>query len=211
MALTLKEVQQFLEEQKAAPEVVAYLEGVKKTAITPETATAFLDAEEGKKLLQPRLDSHFTKGLETWKAKTFPGVLEEEIKKRFPDETKEQKEMRQVKEELAAEKKERIRASLKATALSFMTTKALPVELVDFVIGDDEDKTNANLATIEKVWNSQVQALVEKKFKDGGFNPKKKDNQPPDLDTEIAKAEAAKDWGKAIALKNQKAAQAAQK
>jgi hypothetical protein len=77
--VTLAEVKKFFEDQKADKEVVSYLEEFQK--ITPEKAETFLSSDEGKKILQSKLDSHFTKGLETWKAKTLPNVIEEEIKR----------------------------------------------------------------------------------------------------------------------------------
>jgi hypothetical protein len=77
----LGRIKKFIEDNQNNQEVHNYLRGL---YLTPESVASFLDTPEGKKLLQPRLDQHFTKGLETWKEKTLPSLLDEEIKKKFP-------------------------------------------------------------------------------------------------------------------------------
>lgn len=63
--MTLEELRAFIEANKDNQEVQSYLKGL--NPITPEGVTSFLDTEAGKKILQPRLEQHFTKGLEAWK------------------------------------------------------------------------------------------------------------------------------------------------
>lgn len=166
--MTLEELKAFLEANKDNQEVMNYLRGL---ILTPEGVNAFLDTEAGKKLLQPRLDQHFSKGLETWKEKTLPGLIDEEIKKKFPAETEEQKRLRKLEEELERERQTRIRAELMNKATTLATQKGLPVELVAYFVGQDEDSTVNNLTALENIWQQHLQKAVEEKFKDNGRSP----------------------------------------
>jgi hypothetical protein len=51
--------------------------------------------------------------------------------------------------------------------------KKLPVTLVDFFIGEDEEKTIENLKTLEQVWNESLKNVVGDKFKEHGRDPHK--------------------------------------
>ena len=167
--MPLASLKKIIEENKENQEVQNYLKGL--YPITPEGVTSFLDTEAGKKLLQPRMDSHFTKGLETWKEKTLPSLLDEEIKKKFPGETEEQKRMRKLEDELANEKNARIRSELVNKATTLATQKGLPVELVSYFVGQDEDSTVNNLTAVENIWQQHLQKAVEEKFKESGRTP----------------------------------------
>lgn len=167
--MTLEEIKKFLEENKDTEEVKDYLAGLAKP--TPEGVTAFLDTAEGKKLLQPRLDQHFTKGLETWKEKTLPTLLDDEIKKKFPGETEEQKRLRKLEEELALERQARVKSELVNKATTLATQKGLPVEIIGYFVGQDEDTTVNNLTALESIWQQALEKAVEAKFKDSGRSP----------------------------------------
>lgn len=166
--MPLAQIKQLIEQNKDNQEVHNYLRGL---YLTPESVASFLDTPEGKKLLQPRLDQHFTKGLETWKEKTLPTLLEEEIKKKFPAETEEQKRLRKLEEELEKERQTRIRAELMNKATTLATQKGLPVDLVSYFVGQDEDNTVNNLTALENIWQQHLEKAVAEKFKDNGRSP----------------------------------------
>jgi len=73
---------------------------------------------------------------------------------------------------------------LKNKALTIATEKKLPVQLIDFLIGQDEESTLQNLATFEEVWTQNLQALVEEKLKTSGVNPKDSGDKPKVLTRE---------------------------
>jgi transposase len=173
--MPLAQIKQLIEQNKDNQEVQNYLRGL---YLTPEGVTAFLDTPEGKKFLQPRLDQHFTKGLETWKEKTLPSLLEEEIKKKFPAETEEQKRLRKLEEELEKERQTRIRAELMNKATTLATQKGLPVDLVSYFVGQDEDTTVGNLTALETTWQQAIEKAVEAKFKDNGRSPNQSGGAP---------------------------------
>ncbi|MCK0470885.1 DUF4355 domain-containing protein [Halalkalibacter sp. APA_J-10(15)] len=164
--MNLEDIKKFLEENKDQEEVKAYVEGLSK--ITPNGVTAFLETDEGKKLLQPRLDKYFTTGLETWKSNNLQKLVEEEVAKKNPSETPEQKEIRELKEKFAAIEQEKTRETLKNKALSTLTEKKLPTFLLDYLIGNDEDSTNKSLTKFEETWNLQLQSVKEELLKENG-------------------------------------------
>lgn len=174
--MKLEEIKAYFETNKDTEEVKNYLAGLSKP--TPEGVTAFLDTAEGKKLLQPKLDQHFTKGLETWKEKTLPSLLEEEIKKKFPAETEEQKRLRKLEEELAKERQARVKSELINKATTLATQKGLPVDLVSYFVGQDEDTTVGNLTALETTWQQAIEKAVEAKFKDNGRSPNQSGGAP---------------------------------
>ena len=164
--MELKDVKQFLNENQDDKEVQAYLGELKQP--TAQDVEGFLDSKEGKKLLQPRLDQYFTKGLNTWKEKNLDGLVDEKVKELYPEETPEQQEIRKIKQELEQERKERQREKLLNKAVSHASEKGLPTDIVNFLIGEDEDSTMKNLETFEEKYNAAIQSQIDSKFKENG-------------------------------------------
>lgn len=165
-----KEIKDWLESEEGK----AYIEGL----ITPDRVKTFLDTDEGKKVIQPSIDKNFAKGLETWKANNLTKIIEDEIAKKFPEETEEKKELRKLRDEIASERKARLRETLRNKALSEATQKNLPVEIVDYFVGEDDDTTKSNLIRFEETWHNAIKNAVEGKFKEGGRTPAKTEPDP---------------------------------
>lgn len=143
--------------------------------MTLESVQAFLkDNDEGKKWLQSFADTRVTEAIKTYETKTLPKKLEEEITKRYPPETEEAKQLRELKAQFEQSQKEAAREKLINQALSIATEKSLPSKLVEFFVGEDAEKTTANLGVLEAEFNAAVQAEVDKRFKDGGTPPPQK-------------------------------------
>jgi Domain of unknown function (DUF4355) len=166
--LKLEDIKKFLSENKEQEDVKAYLGEL--SAPTVEGVEGFLDTAEGRKLLQPRLDANFTKGLNTWKEKNLDKLVEDEVKKRNPDKTPEQLELDKLRKEIEDERKARNRETLVNKALKVADEKALPKGIIDFFIADDEENTLTNLAKLEEEYSKAVQTAVETKFKENGRN-----------------------------------------
>ncbi|KJF47122.1 DUF4355 domain-containing protein [Bacillus altitudinis] len=164
--MTIEEIKQFLEQNKENEEVKAFVGEL--SAVSADKVKGFLETEEGKKLLQPRLDQHFTKGLETWKDNNLEKIVEEEVSKRNPSKTPEQIEVEKLRKEIEAERAARNRETLVNKALKAADEKKLPKDVIDFFIGDNEDSTLENLSKLEESFNAAVQTAVDAKFKDSG-------------------------------------------
>lgn len=167
--ITLDVIKKFFTDNKDNPDVKVYLGEL--SAPTVEGVKGFLDTEEGKKLLQPRLDAHFTKSLETWKTNNLEKLIDEEVRKRNPGKTPEQIELEKLRKEIEDERKARNREALVNKALKIADEKALPKGVIDFFVGEDEDVTISNLSKLEEEFNAAVTKAVEAKFKASGRDP----------------------------------------
>ncbi|RUL56470.1 DUF4355 domain-containing protein [Lysinibacillus antri] len=163
--LTFEQVKAFLDSNKDNEEVKAYY---KSNVLTADNVKPFLETSEGKKVLQPKLDAHFTKSLETWKANNLESLIEEEVNKRNPEKSPAEKEVEKLRAEIEKERKSRERADLSAKALKVAQEKKLPTEVIDYLIGADEETTLANLTKYEEAHTKAIQAAVDAKFKEHG-------------------------------------------
>lgn len=168
--MDLQEVKTYLETNSQDAAVVEYLSELKKP--TAEVVNSYLDSQEGVKLLQPRLDSHFSKGLQTWKDNNLTKLIDEEVAKRNPGETPEQKEIRELKAQLEQDKAERLKEKLTNVAMKKADELGLPLDLVQHFIGADEDSTNFNLENFNSAFQTALQTQVNSKFKQNGRDVK---------------------------------------
>ncbi|MEC1621094.1 DUF4355 domain-containing protein [Bacillus mojavensis] len=163
---TLEEVKKFLEENKENEEVKALVGEL--SAVSADKVEGFLETDEGKRLIQPRLDSHFTKGLETWKANNLDALVDAKVKELYPEETEEQKRIRKLEKELEDQKTAAQREKLLNKAVSYASEKQLPADVVEFFIGEDEEATMKNLGAFEEKYNAALQKAIESKFQENG-------------------------------------------
>lgn len=164
--MTLEEIKAWLEANKGNSDVQAYL-GELSTP-TVEGVEGFLDTPEGLKVLQPRLDANFTKGLNTWKEKNLDKLVDEEVRKRNPAKTPEQIELENLRQELENQRNEAKREKLMNAAMKQATEKGLPTSILQFLLGEDEESTLKNLSLFETDFEAAKQKAVDEKFKAGG-------------------------------------------
>lgn len=169
--MNLEDVKKFLEENKDNEEVKTYLADLKKVSVQ-EVQQMLVENEELKKFFDSEKDKHFSKGLETWKQKTLPKLIDEEIKKRFPEADPKDVKLKELEAKIQQMEQEKQRELLKNKALTLATEKKLPIQLIDFLIDQDEETTLQNLTTFEEVWTSHLQTLVDEKLKSTGVQPK---------------------------------------
>ncbi|MEC1647098.1 DUF4355 domain-containing protein [Bacillus halotolerans] len=181
---TLEEVKKFLEENKENEEVKSYLNEL--SAVSADKVNGFLDTEEGKRLIQPRLDSYFTKGLETWKANNLDALVDAKVKELYPEETEEQKRIRKLEKELEDQKTAAQREKLLNKAVSYASEKQLPADVVEFFIGEDEESTMKNLGAFEEKYNAALQKAIESKFQENGRDVQSGSNETTNQSLDIS-------------------------
>lgn len=173
--MDLQAIREFLNQNADNEEVKAFLAEIRGT-FTPslDGIKNFLEQdEEGKKWFQSEKDRAVSKGIETWKTNNLE-KLKQEIKNELnPPKTETEKRLAALEQELEQERKSRLRESLRNTAYRQATEKGLPVELLDYLIGEDEASTLANLSTLEKVWEDEKKKLVDQQFRQNGREPHK--------------------------------------
>lgn len=133
--------------------------------VTPDRVNKYLETDDGKKLLQPVLDKYHSKGLESWKQNNLSKMIDEEVKKRYPEADPKDTELAKLKAEIDSIKAEKSREELKNKATKVLNDKKLPLSIVDFILANDEDTTNSNIEKLSEVFTSHINAEVENRLK----------------------------------------------
>jgi len=181
----LQEVKEFFDKNKDTDDVRTYLKELK--TVTSKETEAYLETDDGKKLLQPKLDSHFSKSLETWKEnnldKEFETKLADEIAIRYPEETEEQKRIKALEKAQIESDLKLSNAELKNTAITFLNKTGLPLDLTDYLIGKDESKTVEKLAKFKDMMDIFQKKITEELYKKHGREPKEGTEEVTPIET----------------------------
>lgn len=189
--MNIEEVKSFFEEHKDDKEVKDYLNGLKTVSV--DDVKGFLDTEEGKRFIQPELDRYHSKGLESWKEKNLENLIEQEVQKRNPEQSEEQKRISALEKELEKRDAEAKREKLRSNALGKAQELNLPTSLVDRFLGDSDEDTEQNLKVLKETFDKYVQEGVESKFKSSGRDVKESQKQGLDLSNVKSIEEMAKE------------------
>ncbi|MBZ5263725.1 DUF4355 domain-containing protein [Staphylococcus aureus] len=189
--MNIEEVKSFFEEHKDDKEVKDYLKGLKTVSV--DDVKGFLDTEEGKRFIQPELDRYHSKGLESWKEKNLENLIEQEVQKRNPEQSEEQKRISALEKELEKRDAEAKREKLRSNALGKAQELNLPTSLVDRFLGDSDEDTEQNLKALKETFDKYVQEGVESKFKSSGRDVKESQNQGLDSSNVKSIEEMAKE------------------
>lgn len=185
--MNFEEVKAYLEANKESDEVKTYFQGLNQ--YTVESVQKFVtENEDARKWIDSEKDKHSGKALETWKKNNLNKMIDEEIKKRFPEADPKDVKIKELEATLEAERKAIQREQITNKALKYAENK-LPKEMIDFLICEDEEKTLQNIDSIQKVIDSHIATQVETKLKDGAYVPagsSNSNNTPVGLDSAIA-------------------------
>ncbi len=192
--MELKEAWELIGKTLDAPEVKDVTTKFNPLAtVTKDNVGEFVEKND---VLKSYRDSFHTKGLETWKANNLKKLVDEEIAKANPQETPEQKKIRELEKRLNEEAAARKKESLKNLAIKKLSEKKLPVDIVDNLIGSDEESTEKTLAAYEQALESYKKALTEQLLKNNGRDPINPDPAPGMITREQAREMAKKDPAK---------------
>lgn len=134
----------------------------------PLDTNGFNELLASNKDIQSLVDGKVTKGIESFKKKSMPKLIEAEVLKRTGEnETPEQKAIRELQDKLDNMEKEKARAEMVAKFKDTLTEKNIPSNLIDFVLGDDEEATNANITLFENTMQSYINNQVQSKLNNG--------------------------------------------
>lgn len=168
--MDLAEIKKYFEENKDKEEVKAFIQGL--NPVTVDKVKAFVvNDKEAKSWLDSEKDKHSSKSLETWKTNNLQKLIDEAVAKANPQETPEQKQIRELTERLNKKEADEKRQVIKNHALTHANSKKLPVDLVDYFLGDSEETTTANLTKLEEIFNKHIQTAVEQRLKGENYVP----------------------------------------
>ena len=169
--MELSEVQQYLIDNKDNSDVSSYVSGL--NPITTDRANEYLNTEDGKRLLQPKLDGNFNKGLETWKVNNLEKIYSERFNKENPTADPRDVELNKMKTMLEQMQRDGNRKDLTSKSQKIAIEKKLPLDLIDFFIGENEEVTVKNLDKLEAIFASHVETLVTERLKGNSYTPPK--------------------------------------
>ena len=142
----------------------------------PLDTDGFKELLASNKDIQGLVDSKVTKGIETFKTNTMPKLIDAEVLKRSgAAETPEAKAIRELQEKLEKMEKEKVRAEMVAKFKDTLVEKNIPGTLIDFVLGENEEATNANITLFENSMQSYVNNQVQNKLNNGYKPPKEEE------------------------------------
>jgi len=177
--MDLKEVQKYLKDNAGTDEVKNYIKGL----VTVDSVKDFISTDAGMKLVQPMIDSNFTKGLETWKTNNLKKLTDVEVEKaiseRYPEETPAEKRLKKLESDLIAETSKRLKAEMLMGATAEATSKGLPSNLTKYFVGQDAEGTKAGLLDFESTWKTTLKTAIENEFKKNGRNPNNSNHEKP--------------------------------
>jgi len=151
-------------------------EVVSKSYLTLDNFKSKLDESEFKSFLDSQKDKHSSKAiataLENFKTKDMQKLIDAEVLKRTGDnETPEQKQIRELQQQFEALQKEKTHAEMVSKYKDVLNEKKIPSQLVDFLLADDEDITNANIDLFENSMKTFIDSKVEERMKDTSYTP----------------------------------------
>lgn len=138
------------------------LDAFKEKITNDKDFKAFMDSEK---------DKHSTKSLETWKTNNLQKAIDDAVAKANPQETPEQKRIRELEARIEASEKDSLKKDLTNRALKTLTEKKLPTDLVNFIVGADEDTTTKNLETLTNIFSSHDEAIKTEILKGNSYTP----------------------------------------
>ena len=124
----------------------------------------WLVTEEGKKFMQPLLDRHFTKGLETWKANNLEKLVNEKYEQLHPTDPKEQEILR-LKKELAQKQ-------IQEETIKLLEEAEIPVSFSEYFQSENLETTQETIKSFVEHFNQAVNKEVTKRLKGWGGTPK---------------------------------------
>lgn len=132
----------------------------------------FTSDEAFKSYLDSEKDKHYAKALTTWKANNLDKIIQAEVQKATnKDETPEQKKIRELEERVNQSEKQRAKAERVAKYKDELAKKKIPSNLTDFILGEDDEVTEANINLFEEAMKSYVDSEVNARLKESKYTP----------------------------------------
>lgn len=137
-----------------------------------QVVAEFLETEQGKNFIQPELDRFFSKGLESWKVNNLDKIVSEKVAELNPQETPEQKRIRELEEKLSRQEMNTKQQSLKNLAINYLSEKKLPTSIADYLKADTEEGVRNAINNLEIEWTVALDGAVSSRFKEAGKSAK---------------------------------------
>jgi hypothetical protein len=173
--MTVEEIRAWLSENKEKAEVVAFItEITPKTQIGAETVAPYLETDDGRKLIQPLIDSAVSKGVKSFKEghyeKDLKAAVAAEILKINPQETPEQKQIRELRETVEKSEGARARDNLRRQIVEEAAKLGVPAWWVDDFSGNTIEEAKVFMGKV-KNFVSDIETKKANELLVGGAKP----------------------------------------
>mgnify|MGYP001325778202 FL=1 len=162
--MTFEEIKKWMDDNQGSDEVKGYLNSL----ITSDKVESFLESEEGKRLLQPRLDRYHAKSLDSWKENNLQKLIDEKVAELNPTETEEQRKIRELEERLNAAEREKTQQAMLNKVTQQLSKEGLPTDLANLLIAEDEEALTKNVELYKTVVGSVVERTRKEILKEHG-------------------------------------------
>ena len=181
--MDVSEIKQFITENKDKEEVSALISDLRKDGLVD-----FLKSDEGFTTAKPFIDSKIRQALDTYKEKTVPSLLEEQLKKKkeeFELDFKNRYGVKDPDDPVVAELKrrldeqekkisesERAKANLeKANAIKDKLAKIGLEDFTEMFLDQDVDSTVSRVENFQEKFEQILQSAVEARVSGGKLTP----------------------------------------
>ena len=161
----LLELLKDIDDDKEIIEVLQKIDGINKPYTLEDFKKQLQENSEVKAYYQSSLDSGIGKGVASFKEKTLPKIIEEEVKKASnKNKTPQELKIEELEQKLAQMEKDRVKAEMSSKYTKVLTEKGLSTDLLDFILGADDETTEKNIDTINNIINNSVSSRVKEKI-----------------------------------------------
>lgn len=133
------------------------------------------ELKDVKSWLDSEKDKHSQKAIKTaldnFKKNDMQKLIDAELLKKNPTKTPEQLKIEELESKFAAIEKEKNRAEMTAKFKDTLVEKNIPSKMIDFLLADDEEITNANISLFEESMKSYVDKQVENRVSNTSYTP----------------------------------------
>jgi len=186
--MDFEEVKEYMTTNKDSEEVKGYIAGL--NPLTSDRVNTFLDTEDGKRFIQPKMDSYATKGIESFKTNNLDKIYSERFAKENPKSDPRDLALATLQKQFEDMKSSTAREKLTNSTLKQFNTLKLPTELAEFMIGSDEQSTATNIATLQQIFATHDETIKTGLIKGNNYAPPKNEGNVGSnaLEDEVRKA-----------------------
>ena len=169
-----------IQEDAEIDETINGIEGLIKPSTNLETLSVddfknmLANNKEIKGYYTSSIDSAISKAIDShdkkFMAEKLPSLVETEIKKRSNEGKSETEiQLQEMKEQLEKMKAEKLKADMSAKYTKVLSEKGLSTELIDFVLGADDETTTANIDKINSIIGNVANSRVKEKIGESSY------------------------------------------
>jgi mannitol-1-phosphate/altronate dehydrogenase len=163
--MDVNEIKQFIESNRDSDEVRGFL-----NSLTPSFDQA-MENPDFAKAMKSFADKEGSRQVEAFKNKTLPSTIEDEVKKRLEAQNHKEpwqiklEEMEKQQNQLMEQLKQKERSELiqknKNQALKTLTDKKLPSDILDYLVSDEQEKTNSSIEAFVSMMDNYTTNLKQ--------------------------------------------------